>query len=483
MRFWQNLYRGASSVVKAPFGYKNPMEQPPERSMANILLAGGSMGFPGAWTADRTEQVRHYKGWTYIAIKAIAEEVAVNPPTVAAVRSRAEALKKGLHVLSREERRKSLTSVQEHEDLEPIDSGHPLCKLLANPNGPDVGYSFWYETMMFLELTGNAYWWVVNNRLGVPCELWVLPSHWVWPISGNGKMIEFYEIRPWGAPGSARAIKLDADEVVPFTYKNPLSKIDGLSPLAAAAEWIDTAESIDQSRWHSFRNGIWPGLVLELDPSVEDPSQSDIDRLYQRLESRGKGVTKVDRPIVLTPGVKANQITRSPREMDFGQGGDQMRDWVMAAHKVGKSIAGITEEVNYASMIAATANFVTRTIKPKLSYIGQVATEKLASRFDSRLVVYWNDITPDDPSQKTADLQADWSMNAVTVNEVRKARGRPPLKDGDVTARDVASQAAGQPPSQPFDLPKNPFAPPAPPPGAEQQQQNPQSDAEADFGP
>jgi len=426
----KSIWEKAVRFVKSGFRFRIPQgESEGSKKFAELLMAGGSMGFPGAWTADRLEQVRHYRGWSYIAIKAIAEEVACHPPRVAVVRGREEAMSKGMKVLSGRERRKAIAHTQAHEELEPVDSHHPLCELLRNPNEPDVAFDFWFETMMFLELTGNAYWWVVNNKLGVPAELWVLPSHWVWPMSGNGKLIEYYQVRPYGSPGAARMINFPADEIISFKYKNPLSKIDGHAPMAAAAEWIDAAESIDATRWYSFKNGIWPGFVMQLDKDMEDPPQSYIDNLYARLDARARGENKYDRPLVLPPGVSANNVTRSPREMDFQSSGDQLKDWVMAVHRVGKSIAGITEEVNYASMVAATANFITRTIRPKLSFIGQVATEKLAKRFDDRLIIYWDDITPDDPGQKTADMQADFAAGAITPNEIRAERGRSPYDD------------------------------------------------------
>lgn len=56
--------------------------------MGDLLLSSSSMGYPGAWTSDRITQSRHMKGWTYVAIKAIAEEVACMPPSVAAFRTR-----------------------------------------------------------------------------------------------------------------------------------------------------------------------------------------------------------------------------------------------------------------------------------------------------------------------------------------------------------------------------------------------------------
>lgn len=258
-------------------------------------------------------------------------------------------------------------------------------------------------------------------------------------------MVDHYEVRPYGSGGASRSLVLPADEVIPFKYKNPLSKIDGYSPLMGGAEWVDTSESIDASRWHSFKNGLWPGMVVTLDPSIADPDDTALNRIYAKFDERLRGETKYHRPIIMPSGVQISELTSSPREMDFQQSGDQMRDWQMAIHRVGKTIAGITEEVNYASMVAATANFIMRTIRPKLSYVGQVATEKLARRFDDKLVVYWHDLTPDDPQQTTADLTQDWNNDALTQDEYRAVRGRPPLPGGDKTKSQLMAAQAPQP--------------------------------------
>lgn len=416
------------------------------RRMADLMLGGGSMGYPGAWTADRIELARHYKAWNYIAIRAIAEEIACHPPSIAIVRTREQAKAKKLNVLKSRDRRKAISSIQSHEELEPVDSSHPLARLLANPNEPDVAWDFWFETILYLEQQGNSYWWVVNNGLGVPCELWVLPAHWVWPISGKEKIVDHYEVRPFGVPGAGRQIKFRADEIIHFRYKNPLSKIDGFAPPTAGAEWIDSAESMDAERYYGFKNGVWPGMVLELDSEFGEPDPADIKALYQQFSERLRGENKRQAPIILPPGVTPHTVTRTNAEMDYYNSADQMKDWVLAIHRVGKSIAGIAEDVNYASMIATTANFCSRTIRPKLSMIGQVVTEKLAKRFDPSLMVYWEDITPDDPAQKTQDMYIDFACDAITPNEIRAERGREPLDGGDQTKSQ--SQASTMNPEQ-----------------------------------
>jgi hypothetical protein len=119
---------------------------------------------------------------------------------------------------------------------------------------------------MFEELCGVWYVWKVPNRWGRTCELWVIPSHWVWPRTGGGRapdggardrmrrrgettyeyepdqmggdfarygakyvsidspyydrLIQYYEVRPWGGFGSAGVLRLPPNEVIMGRWKS-----------------------------------------------------------------------------------------------------------------------------------------------------------------------------------------------------------------------------------------------------------------------
>lgn len=420
--------------TKARLGGDREQRKPSrgERAFAR-MLPGNSFGLPGGWSQDRRQQVLQYRHWTYIAVRAIAEEIAGQPPLVAYRRSAAEVSAKGLHakVLPRYRRKSAMARIASHEELEPADSSHPLARLLANPNEPDTSETFWQRTVINAELTGNAYWWAIENKAGRPCELWVLPSHWVWPSPNrrSESLVDFYDIRPYGASSSG-SLTLSADEVIHIPYPGAITPFDGWSPLSAGAEWVDIASSMDASRWASFKQGIWPGLILELAADMEDPDDATIARLYARLEQRFRGELNTDKPMILSPGAKVADRTRPPRDMEFVQGSDQMRDWVLALHRVSKTIAGITEEVNRASMETAAANFARWTIRPKVRLIDGIATEKLAKRFDEALVIYHEDPAAPDPAAETERITKLVGAGIMTPNEARAELGMPPLPEG-----------------------------------------------------
>lgn len=403
--------------------------------MARLLMAGGSRGYPGAWTADRTEQVNHFRGVPYIAIKAIMDTVARHPPKVGYVESKDYITAKGLgkKCLDKLQREKALTHIQDHENIIPADGDDPLVQLLNNPNEPDVPFSFWSETMLYLETTGTNYWWAIDDYFDEPCQLWVMPSHWMWPISSETELVSYYQCRPFNQPGGGRIENIAANQIIPMSYKGPLSKIDGYSPMQAVAPWVDTGESLDKQRWWSFENAANPGFIFGMDAGMETPDPGEITAFLEDFNQRMNGVTNTGKNNVLNPGMSILRNGRSPAEMDFVNSFEQVRDAQLAAWRVPKSVAGLTDDISRANGLAANAQFIEGTILPRLVLLGQIGTEKLAKRFrrdGRRRIIYWDSLMPDDPTEKLMTLQGRWQMESITRDEVRKEYGQPPLPGG-----------------------------------------------------
>lgn len=388
---------------------------------------------PLSWTQNRAEQVRHFRGWNYVAIRAIAKMIAGATPQVGVIRGGDDLLvrqEKGAKFLTKTARRKALTSAQEHEEIEPLPNSHRLVKLLHNPNPPQVAWSFWYSLVVFKRLTGNGYVWAVPDGLGLPCELWVIPSHWVHPI-GNPAAPDCYEIRPYTLRYGSRTFQIPGEEVIHIPDPGPLDPFDGYSAQSAGAGWIDTSESIDISRFATFKNGIHGQLIVEFDKALHDTmDEVTLNRFMSRLNQKYGGEGNAGLAIGLHPGATLKPLKQTPTEMDYVASGDQMRDWVMALHGVSKSIVGIMEDVNRASADAAIANFVFREITPELMYLGQVLTEKLGKRFDERIEIYWPDLTPDDPEMQLKKVQIGITSMAISRNEIREFIGLEPWPDG-----------------------------------------------------
>src|SRR5262245_22547489 len=105
------------------------------------LLAAPLAGRPaGWWRDDPAEQLRHYQSWVDAAVNAIAQEVARHRPMLYRNTGPAE------------------------PDQEALPHTHPLARLLDRPNPWLTPWELWYLTILYLELTGNAYWYVAHRH-------------------------------------------------------------------------------------------------------------------------------------------------------------------------------------------------------------------------------------------------------------------------------------------------------------------------------
>ncbi len=411
--------RDAPAMLRPRFGGR--------RALGQFMSSGSSYGpWLHAWTDSRYEMVRHYKHWVYIAIDKIATSIAMHPPNISYCR------KHGSYdpdkILSLRSRSKALVPLQAHEQLEPVPGNHPLARLLQDPNEPDTAFDLWYETVMYLLLTGNSYWWLPPGAFGKPAAIWVLPAHWIYPRANKQGMIDCYDLRP--VEGNYIRATIPAEDVIHFKKKSPVSKIDGYSPQMAGSQWIDTQESIDRSRWFSFRNGIFPGVSVEFDAGIKLPNEDDLNRIESRLMQRYGGEINTNKPIMVPPGASLKKIQLNPDEMKYIESSEQLAANILSLFGVPKLLAQIPDTVSSGAVLAAQTGFFMQTLNPLWRFFGMHLTEKLAvPRYDKNLKIWWEDRTPEDPDLLERQLNTDLAYGARTMNEVRSLRGLEPYRE------------------------------------------------------
>lgn len=378
------------------------------------------------------EAVRHYRGWVYVAVRAIAEKIAMYKPTVARVTYR-NPNQQSIHSKSWRERTKSMTTLGEDEDLEPVEHDHPLVQLLNDPNIPDVTFSLWYKTIMYGELCGKSLWWLPHNNAGYPVEIWNIPTHWARPEPGRGEdepLVKGYWIRPM--EGVAANTYIDAKDMIDWTMPSPVSYYDGYGPLSGGSAWVDTGEAMAASQWHQMKNMHNPGIVLSMEKGMPFPDPAQLNQAYAMLNQRLQGEGKNRMPLILPPGWQnGGKFGPTNEELDFNESDDRIRDKVLSLFKVPKGVVGI-DPTNDTSAYAPNAIFYDQCINPKLHFLGQVLTEKLASRFGDEYRIYWQNCAPHDPVLEHQKMNDALDRCAIVVNEYRQHLDLAPVEWGDV---------------------------------------------------
>jgi len=271
-----------------------------DAKLSALLAPPSPAGLPAPRLDRPAAALRQNKHWVFAAVRAVAQEAAATP----------------LAFFVRRGRRPEWPRL---EDLAPR---HPALALFSR--SPRELLSL---TVAFLELTGDAYWYLPKNALGRPARVVVAHSQFM-RVAASG-----YEYRRGG-----RTISFAPDEIVYLRYPDPASDFYGRSPLAAAADQVAAFSAMKTAQRRSFENGVFPGLALTVRDALgkeqTDALRNDLARLYARPERAG-------RTLVLSGDVSAQPITLSPREMDFIESGRAGRDEILSAFGVPDARRGL----------------------------------------------------------------------------------------------------------------------------------------------
>lgn len=430
----------------------------PASPVAMFMQSPGSRWGSAQGMASINECTKHYNYWNWVGIRPICNRFAAAVPNVGMPKKVKST--KQRHLSDRDHRwiRQSYgATFLQHDgmDIEPVGDTHPLVQLFADVNPQDTWFEFAYEWMMYWQLCGKSYLWVIPNGLGMPAEIYVLPSDWVWPVYNAAGTLWKFEVIPVGY--SAIRIDLPPEEVITCKFKSPRSKIDGWGPLQAGPLWIDAVESIEKTRKATFDGGPNPDVILNMGPSYANPSDDIVLRIKEKFMRRTQNLAR--EPLFLPPDIKVDKLSMTPLEMDFGTSGGITRDNNLALVGTPGIIAGMAHEFTEANADASNLVFCEGTMNPLFTMAAGILTEHLATRYDPRLRCWYGDCRPENAEFKLKQMLAGSSWGAVQPADWQRYLGldvsdKPAYVTGYIPANMVPLEPEETdddlPPAQPF---------------------------------
>jgi HK97 family phage portal protein len=326
-----------------------------------------------------------------------------------------------------------LSSAQEHrlrghlgkaEKVEQV-LEHPLLTLLRSVNPVHNAHDLWELTTLYQEVFGVAYWLLVRGPLGVPEEIWLLPSQHVLPRreTGSGNPVDYFEYS-----GGDRLQRLRPDEVICFFYPDPRNPYQGgLSPLRAAFEQVATAGEYTAFKREKFGNQALPDAVISPDEVMGEEEIARLEQQWQQKFGRG-GAGRV---LVAESGLRVALLEHSMG--DLAALADYRATKEDIANAFGVPLAFLTSETNLANLQAAEHQHLSKAIRPRLQRRDQKLNERLIPLYDpdGRLFLASDDPTPANREQELQQQEADLRWGVRTINEVRQERGLPPVPWGN----------------------------------------------------
>jgi len=381
------------------------------------------------YDTDIERQLRSYRSWVYCASSLNAQSVAQTPirlyfakparntkslfPTKEIPIERKEYLYK-FHGIEKN------PIVRKAFDIEEVVE-HPILDLFRKVNNFNNSFDLWEMTDLYQELTGNAYWLILNSiGLKIPQEIWLIPPGRITPIPDPETFISGYKYKYGMTEYTFRE-----DQIIHFKFPNPANMYLGVSPLVAGIGAYNTNENMQIYNNAMFKNMGKPSGFFETDDVLDE---DDFNRTKQEIQDVYAGVQNVGKVGLLDHGLKFEELGMNPAELAFIEGKKATREEIFNMY--GQSIALWSENPNRANADAAERQFYRRTIRPRCIRMAEKITEKLIPRFDPNLFIAFDDPSTEDQLIAAKIRQMNTASGITTINEERKKLHLPSYKSG-----------------------------------------------------
>ncbi|MBC8384890.1 MAG: phage portal protein [Candidatus Cloacimonetes bacterium] len=301
---------------------------------------------------------------------------------------------------------------------------HPFLDLMKNVNQFNNKTDFLFLTDLFLELTGNTYWWIQYNGLKIPKELWILPSQNMEIIPSQTNFIDGYIYKNNGIEK-----RFSESDIIHHKIPSPAAYPQGMygkSPISAITSTYNISKSSDIYEQAIFDNmGVIPGYFYT-DQNLGD---REFDRLNEQL-NKYRGKHKAGSTPLFDNGLKFDSTAISPKDLFNVIIGKKSREQIAAAYGVPLSLITV-ESVNRSNADAGNYMYARDTIDPRLKFIEEKINEKILPIYDSKLFCAFDNPVPEDAEMEYKKRKEYVTIGVYTRNEVRDMEGKPPIKGLD----------------------------------------------------
>lgn len=370
-----------------------------------VVSAGGLSGLFGESSGGiSTNYLNYYQGWVYTNIDVIARSVAK--------------IELDLYKINLKNGELDYVEVNSHAALELIDRFND-----ATSKSDGI-----YLTQTNKDIFGDAFW-IVDPVEGI---FLVRPDKMIVNFSTNR---ETGQVEVTGytyedvIEGEKIKINYEIDQVVPFKYPNPANPVRGKSPIEAGLLAIDTDFKAEEFNRRFFENNATPDTLFTTDQKL---LADQVQRLETTLKRRFGGVKNAHKTMILSGGLKAEQLNTTQRDMEFNRQLMWTRDKIMAIFGNTKVSLGITEDVNRANAEASLYLWLKESIKPRMQQICDALNEFYLPIVapGENLIFGFDDPYPEDKAEDV-DMAVKGYNKWLTRNEIREMLDLDPVGGGD----------------------------------------------------
>jgi HK97 family phage portal protein len=304
-------------------------------------------------------------------------------------------------------------------------TSHPLLTLLQNVNPIHNQFDLWELTTLYQEVHGCAFWYLSYDPLGVPNEIWILPSQNITPVQKPNSTvpIDHYEHRT-----GSKSAEYPANQIIHFRYPDPRDPYKaGMSPLRAAFEDVSLVSSYAAFKTAKLENRAIPDAIISPDEVIGEEERDRLEAQWnQKYRKGGAG-----RVLVAEGPLKMQLLSQSMGDVAaLAEMGKTKEDIANAFHV---PLAFLSTNTNLANLQAAEYQHMSKCINPRLQRRDEKLNEQLVPKFDptGRLFLASEDPSPLDPEEVWQTYKVNMQFGVVTINEARDQWGLPWVPWGD----------------------------------------------------
>lgn len=333
----------------------------------------------------------------------------------------------------------------ENEVKEPRDALWYL--LNEQPQEQFTATSHWDNKVSEQLLRGDGFTWIRRRMNGSIAELFPLPWGSVQPWRMPNGSIRYYIT----LPEFGITTWLEPSEVLHF----PGHGFDGVRSMSVIAyganNAIGNALAMDDYSGKFFANGAHPSIILKTDKAMTEAQKNELRAAFVAKYSGMDNAHKL--PLVLTEGLSAQEISLSAEDAQLLEARkfqvvDIARAFGVPPHMIGETTGSSAVGAGYEQQ---ARDFVMHTLRLHIKRLEQELNRKLFPRDTGKFVRFdLGDLIEGD-----SKAQAEYNRAALggpgtgqgwmTVNEVRKGKGLPPVEGGDAIFDPSKAQTQSQP--------------------------------------
>lgn len=416
-----------------------------QNGIKNVFLSNWQYNRELLTEDDKTKQLQAYKSWVYIFANKNAISVAQVPMRLYVAKpsktSKIYTKSKPVDLTTRKYLYANAgldNYLRKAEDIEEIQE-HRLLDLFKHINPFMNQFELKEMTDLQQELCGNSYWYIANDQMGLPSQIFFVPPDKMKVIPDKKDWLKGYVFR-----NSSEEIYYKPEEIIHFKFPDPKNDYYGLSPVMALARTYNLIIDMEIYQDNFLDNQGIPSGILTSEANLT-PDQ--IAQMSEQWNQKYMGTKKAGKTAFLGGGLKYTPITISPKDM--GVLADDAHAKEKLCNAYGQSLGLYSENATEANATVAYKSFMRDAIRPRLRRMEQKINEQLCPRFDENIFIAFDNPVPEDREYLLKKRDSDLNHWVMSINEVREEEGKEPVKWGDVPLVPINTMPLGSRPEIP----------------------------------